>query len=1495
MKKLLLLLLACCVSVGGFAQYFTAYPSALSFPPTTVGTSSPALSSAITGAYLYPSSGSVTVSAPSNFLVGMTSTGTWVSSYCLTYTGGTLSTVNILAAFNPTSVSYASGNITITGGSAPALYIPVNGSGAPICSGTPTAGTVTASRFTACGSTAITISDVGYTMAGGLNFQWQSSPDSSTWSNISGATNINCATTVSATTYYRCSVTCSTAGSTVFTPGLRIACYTSGCPTLNPSTATVTFPTTVVSTPSSTMNIVFSGSALTPASGNIAIQAPANYSVYSGSAWVSSYNISYSGGVVSSDTIPVRFNAPSTSGTYPGNLSATGGGTRFDVSLTGTCAAACSGTPTAGTAHSSATTASTATHIILTESGYSATAGIILQWQSSPDSSTWTNIPGATTAVYNFNGITANTYFRCNVTCSYSSVTVSSLALLINYAVACSGMPSGGTASASSYYCNSCSFDTLSVSGYSTAFGNSLQWQKSYDGTTGWANISWATSSRVIYTPSEDCFYRCANYCDSSGLTAYSNTIHVAYHYRILGHAVWDSSTTICSGKVFYIQTFGNSPFLYVTTYYGDGQKDSVFFSPATAVNPSAYPTHNYTHSGDYSVKQIVYCNNIPQDSIAYTTHYARCHALPISCFTDVNGNGVFDSADIINSTSFSAEVDSNGVAVDTITATSGFYYPAGVIPGTVYRFRVIAISGGYSISCPSSGYIYDTISATVNTYPRKYFGLSCITASGFNLSEYTSLLTGRHLANGNILVTNSFCPPQNAVVTLNISPRYVFDWAYPTPASVVGNTVTWNLTGVSADSASKFIRYALKLPTSSWITPGDTVHTYITVTPTAGDIDTSDNVILRIDTIRSSYDPNHIEVTPAGDILNGTKLHFTIEFENDGNDTAHNISVLDTLSGNLDAATLQPVFASSEMYVETQHTGGFTIVKFDFPNIKLLDSSHHGKCTGMVTYTINARRGLASGAQFYSHAGIYFDDNPVVLTDTAFNTIVIPHVSVAASHGDTICHGDAMHFSANATSVNTPHFNWFVNSASAGSDSAGFTATGLGTGDTVKSIMTTIMDDTIYSTSNSIVITERGLPAAGVISGPSAVCTASGITLAETVSSGTWMASNSHATVSAGGVVTGVSVGLDTVYYTVSNVCGASHAMYIITVAALPAVAAITGTFTLCQGASVTLADSTAGGAWSLSNSAATHSGAVITGVSVGLDTVSYTVSNACGPTSVYRAVTIFGSVVPSVTIAASPSGAVCSGDTVRFTSVVVSGGSAPRYQWLKSGVIVDTTRAFSYAPANGDIVQCLMESNAACPNHDTVFSTAATMAVLPSVTPAASITVLPDDSVAYPGQVVTLYSEISYCGSAPLYQWYKNGSAVAGATAPSFMPAVYTNDTFYCGINCSIACSTSPSATSNTIVIFADYLKTDVRNAVGSVATFNLYPNPATTELTITTGGLPEATLIMSNSMGSVVMQKDLSATQTLLNIKALPAGIYYIKLVGAGFSEVRRFVKL
>ena len=105
-----------------------------------------------------------------------------------------------------------------------------------------------------------------------------------------------------------------------------------------------------------------------------------------------------------------------------------------DYSVVVAASSPCSGTPTGGTASVADYTYCGATYIAASLSGHTSSAGITLQWQSSPDGTTWSDIAGATTASYGYSvtPLTSSIYFRNKVTCSSSVAYSTPDAIMLN-------------------------------------------------------------------------------------------------------------------------------------------------------------------------------------------------------------------------------------------------------------------------------------------------------------------------------------------------------------------------------------------------------------------------------------------------------------------------------------------------------------------------------------------------------------------------------------------------------------------------------------------------------------------------------------------------------------------------------------------------------------------------------------------------------------------------------------------------------------------------------------------------------------------------------------------------------------------------------------------------------------------------------------------------------------------------------------------------------
>ena len=136
-------------------------------------------------------------------------------------------------------------------------------------------------------------------------------------------------------------------------------------------------------------------------------------------------------------------------------------------------------------------------------------------------------------------------------------------------------------------------------------------------------------------------------------------------------------------------------------------------------------------------------------------------------------------------------------------------------------------------------------------------------------------------------------------------------------------------------------------------------------------------------------------------------------------------------------------------------------------------------------------------------------------------------------------------------------------------------------------------------------------------ISGNAVVCAGKQTYLSDATGPGVSWTSNatSVATVTYGGVVTGVSAGTANITYTLVSAC---YITVVVTVNPSPAVTAILGSTSVAHGGSTQLSDLTSGGVWTSANPAIMSvdatTGLVTSTATSGYSTISYTVSNSFG-----------------------------------------------------------------------------------------------------------------------------------------------------------------------------------------------------------------------------------------------------------------------------------------
>lgn len=141
------------------------------------------------------------------------------------------------------------------------------------------------------------------------------------------------------------------------------------------------------------------------------------------------------------------------------------------------------------------------------------------------------------------------------------------------------------------------------------------------------------------------------------------------------------------------------------------------------------------------------------------------------------------------------------------------------------------------------------------------------------------------------------------------------------------------------------------------------------------------------------AYDPNDKQGFPAGYSVNHyitptTVLDYQIRFQNTGTDTAFTIVVRDTIPQSFNIATLVPG-SSSHAYTYFIHGENAQVIDFIFNNIQLPDSNVNEPAShGFIKFKINQKANNPIGTVIENKAGIYFDFNEAVITNSTHHVI---------------------------------------------------------------------------------------------------------------------------------------------------------------------------------------------------------------------------------------------------------------------------------------------------------------------------------------------------------------------------------------------------------------------------------------------------------------------------------------------------------------------------
>ena len=703
MKKLILLLFVCCTSfcfgqavyVNGFGAT-TALPSDppstldahLSYSSWTISTGSFTSFAGATGQALSMNSASATtttwtlpLTVTSGYKMALTSfsfwnrasstgytnwqldvNGTVVGSGTVSGTGASTGTINITGSAL-TAVSNLTGSVNVHliwsggthGGSGTGRLdnFTLNGSTSVTnCSGTPAAGTAAASATDLCTSGTSTITLSGPATGTGISYQWQSSADNATWSNITGASNTGYTTpTITSTTYYRCVTTCSFSSLSANSNSAQV---TVTSVTSNPSNASIAVGSGTTFTVGAAGPASYQWQRSTTGTGgtylnitSATMDVTGTYSGYTTTTSATTNTLTLSGVPVDWNGYAYRCVVTNTCG----NINSAG------ATLTVTVAA-CSGTPAGGTATPGSSSVCTGGTTILTLSGYSAGSGIGYQWQTSPDGTTWADISGATNLTYGTPSLTSATYYQCVTTCANSGLSATSNTVTIT--IASTVTPSVTIASSPSPVVV-CSSTSVTYTATPTNGGTVpvYQWQK------GGTNVSGATNAIYAYAPANGDVITCV----------------------LTSTAQCPSPSTATSGNITATVNPSPTPTISGSTAITSGSSANITFTGASG------DLINYSDGvSSYSVTLTATTSAVVSETPAVTTTYAITTATSaLGCAATISGQ------------SATITVSSGDSTTPTRDNNMGMGNPSGATTSTADSNNYLMVKSQYTLSYNNS------------------------------------------------------------------------------------------------------------------------------------------------------------------------------------------------------------------------------------------------------------------------------------------------------------------------------------------------------------------------------------------------------------------------------------------------------------------------------------------------------------------------------------------------------------------------------------------------------------------------------------------------------------------------------------------------------------------------------------------------------------------------------------------------------------------------
>lgn len=760
-----------------------------------------------------------------------------------------------------------------------------------------------------------------------------------------------------------------------------------------------------------------------------------------------------------------------------------------------------------------------------------------------------------------------------------------------------------------------------------------------------------------------------------------------------------------------------------------------------------------------------------------------------------------------------------------------------------------------------------------------------------------------------------------------------------------VNATYNWTVNSVSAGTGLTF--------SSSLLNHRDTVRLIVTAdTLCASPQQVTSNAVLM--DVKQYVTPD-VTVTPANpSICAGSQVSFTATPVNGGTAPSYqwlrNGSVVGTDSVKYQGTfstndSVAVIITSNEMCL-SQSTDTSVYVKVSItppvvPAVSISVSADSVCANGSLVFTATPVNGGSTPSYQWKKNGVNIGTNNPVQTfsnmnnNDSFSVVltsnatcaspttassarvgitvipnVVPSVTVAASVS-TICAGGSVTFTA--TPVNggaTPSYQWKKNGNNIGANDSVQTFTNINNNDNFTVVLTSnercAAPAAATSAGKQITVTPNVTPSVSVNASKTSICLGESVTYTATPLNG-------GTTPSYQWKVNGVNAGTNSNTFTSSSISGSdtvtvelTSSVTCVTVATVvsnklklnanppvvPSVTVAASATSICNGTGIRfVATAVNGGSnpgfqWKVNGSdvsGQTNDTFDISTLSNN-DSVSVVItSNAlcASPATVASAktgITVTMPVTPSLSIEASTDN-ICAGGSVTYTATPSNGGSTPTYQWLKNGLPVGTNSP-TYTTTDlqpQEDVTCRLTTSLTCVTAQNVLEFAPS--VLVKTPPAKPVITRTANTLS------TLFASQSY-------QWFKNDTAVSGATSRNF--ELLVNGQYKVQVD-SNGCSNSSDQFSVSDIDTGEV----GLNEISTIGNIELYPNPAKSSaylnVLFTTSAPTEISIVdMYGKLVRIIPVGTVNSFSDMIDMHEYADGVYFVLIKHGNDMSQKRLVK-